>query len=231
MTTEAKAPAMPQSSTQQMERQTYSRRDRHSRHRIKAGRWSVEEVAKLKALEARRLTYKEIGRRLNRSKRCVGSKLAYMGIRRWTSTTRSKRRFELVWSDREKRVVRENYKTCGPTLLAERLGRSASAVRHLGRSLGLARPKNRDWKAADFAVLAQPISIPEMATQLRRTKSAVSRKLWEMRTGGRPTRAYHEYIAASKERSAPKRKGGSKCSVKSISPSRSSRAETAISPA
>lgn len=215
MTTGAKAraPAMQRSSTQRFKEQTYPRREHHSQYRVKTGRWSDEEVTKLKSLEARGLTLKEIGRQLKRSRAMVASKRRYMGIQRWTSTTRSKLRFEIVWSDREKRLLRENYRNYGQKALAERLARSVPAVAKMAVLLGATRPKHRDWKAADFAVLTQPISVTEMATLLQRTKNAVHCQLGVMRGRYRPTRAYRESIAMSKKRSAPKRNGRSKCSV------------------
>lgn len=140
--------------------------------RARRRKWTEQETARLLDARKRGKSYTRCATMLRRSYRSIAAKLRKLRATRG-SPQRGKRRFELDWSLREERVVRRFYSTLGPSVLAERLNRTAAAVSRRAYDLRLLRPAPR-WCYCDvITVLMSAVPANRVKLQSNRTATAI----------------------------------------------------------
>ncbi|MBA2126693.1 hypothetical protein DLM45_10765 [Hyphomicrobium methylovorum] len=150
----------------------------------------------------------DIAKRLNRSTKSVALKSWKIGLRKrlTVNSTSSKRLFEIVWSERNKRVLRQTYLEYEAKAIGERLNRSAKAVYTMAKKLGLRKRRPiHVWKPSEYAFLAE-LSTLEAALKIRCSRQAVANKRREMRGLKRATKSYREYLLQTKKNGASERR-------------------------
>lgn len=132
-------------------------RERRSRPR----KWSARETARLLSARKRGKTRAQCASMLGRTRKQVQNKLYKLGATDGNSP-KGKQLYEIRWSAREDTVLKRHYGALGPTVLAERLGRTFQSVSTRAIRTGIAKPKPR-WCYADvldLLIVRAPASAP-----------------------------------------------------------------------
>ena len=136
-------------------------------------KWTVRETARLLAARKLGKTYAQCASLLRRTEKQVECKLYKMEATRGNSL-KGKKKYEILWNEREQAVLRAHYALLGPSAIAQRLRRTVRSVEVKAYKLGLAPPKPR-WCYADVREILTNY-VPARSNRLRskRTAQAIS---------------------------------------------------------
>ena len=143
--------------------------------------WPKEDTERLLKLLARGRSHVQCARALGRSLRSIQTKLTFLGKTRICSM-RGKRRFEILWSDRDDSTLSKLIQRYSVEQLCERLGRTRYAVWRRSSDLGLSKKTPPPWEYGDIvAVLRSAAPHSRVTLNHARTAKAVSVKRCRLR--------------------------------------------------
>jgi len=128
--------------------------------------WAAQETVRLLSARRRGKTYAQCALMFERTPEQIRGKLRRMGVTSGSSAE-GKRQHEIQWSQRELAVLKNHYVALGPSVIAERLGRTARSVSSKATRIGLV-PLKPKWCYADLVALLierEPIRHPTLLSK------------------------------------------------------------------
>jgi len=150
-----------------------------SRRRHVRRLWTSQEVARLLSLRSAGKSYEACAAALHRTRSQIGHKLRYLNVTRRIAS-RGKRLFEIRWTAKEVNTARTLYATHTAAEVAQRLGRTVSAV--IVQLQGIAkRNKCCPWRYDDVVCVLECVSTATLRLEPQRTRDAIRYKRYVLR--------------------------------------------------